>query len=109
MDQLCGVPGKPAVPNGATLSRLEALFASDIWREGWLRGREEVFQRFEVIQANGEYGRRQVIGVPSGVNDAPATDARGTRESWNDAGNASTYCRNRAHRRYYRRPRAGIG
>ena len=33
------------------------------------------------VQANGEYGRRQIAGLPSCIHDSPATDAGGTKKA----------------------------
>ena len=57
----------------------------------------EMFRCVAVVQTHGEYGRRQVAGLPSRVHHAPAADAGRTVESRCDTGNDSA---ERGHRTY---------
>ena len=55
----------------------QALLAADLRRQGRLRGRQALLRRAEAGQAPGQYRRRQVAGLPSGLHHPPADDAGG--------------------------------
>ena len=52
------------------------LLAHDVRRHGRIRGRQAVLRRAQADQAAGQPGRRQVAGLPSGVDHPPADVAR---------------------------------
>ena len=73
------------------------------------RGRQDVLRRAEADQAAGQYGRRQVAGLPSGLDHAPADVGRGAAQGRRAAGDDPAQHRHRAHRRHHRRSRSGAG
>src|SRR5580704_9961968 len=107
MGELRWISRQPVVCHGAALPGFKALLVADVWSERRLRGGNKVFQRAETIQADGEYGRRKVVGMPSCLHHAPAIDARGTIESRRNPGNDPVERGHRAYRRHYRRSGSG--
>ena len=74
---------------------------------GGFEAGKTVLRRAHADQAARQSGRRQVTGLPSGVDDASPDVAGGTAEGRRDAGNDPAQRRHRAHRRHHRRPRSG--
>ena len=107
LGQLCRLRRQSLSPAGAEISRRPRLLAADLRRRRRARDGEEFLRRAETVQAAGQYGRRQVAGLPSGFDDAPADVGRRAEQGRRHAGDDPAQRRHRAYRRHHRRPRPG--
>ncbi len=67
-----GFADNPLPRAGAEISRRPRLLAADLRRRRRARGRQGLLRRAEAGQAAGQYGRRQIARLPSGLDHAPA-------------------------------------
>ena len=74
-----GFPENPLYPMAPEISGLEALLAVDVRRKGRARSGHKVLQRSTVVQADGEHGRRQVVGMSSRIDNAPPAHTGGNK------------------------------
>ncbi len=72
---------------------------------GRLRGGKGVLRCAQAVQAFGQYGRRQVACLPSGVDNASANVGAGAGKGRRPAGDDPAVDRHRAHRRHPGRSR----
>ena len=75
---------------------------------GGFEAGKKFYDALDADQAAGQSRRRQVAGLPSGV-DHPSTDvAARTAQGRRDAGDDPAQRRHRTHRRHHRRPRSAL-
>ena len=76
---------------------------------GGLEAGKALLRRAEAVQAAGQYGRRQVARLPSGLDHASADVGGGAAQGRREAGDDPALRRHRARRRHHRRSRSGAG
>ena len=101
--ELCGVCRQSVSSPGAKISGRQGLFADDLRNTRRPRRRHAFLQRAEVVQALGQFGRREIARLPSGVDDASADVRRRTTGRRGRARQYPPQHRDRAHRRHSRR------
>ena len=75
--QLCRLCRQSLSRAGAQISRRPGLFAADLRHRRRARRRQGILRRAAAVQAAGQYGRRQVARLPSGLDHASADVGRG--------------------------------
>ena len=84
-----------------------ACSLADLRHRRRLRGGQGVLRRAQAVQAAGQYGRRQVARLPSGLDHASADVGARAGKGRRAPGDDPALRRHRAHRRHHRRPRPG--
>ena len=72
LGQLCRLCRQSLSRAGAEIFRRPRLLAADVRHRRRARSRQGVLRRAQAVQAAGQYGRRQIARLPSGLDHAPA-------------------------------------
>ncbi len=101
--ELCRVCRQSLSRPGAKISGRQGLFADDFRNSRRPAGGHAFLQRAETVQAIGQFGRREIARLPSGIDDASANVRRRTIGRGCRTRQYSLERRHRTHRRHSRR------
>ena len=102
-----GFPGEPLSRAGAKISRRPRALAADLRRQGRPRRRQALLRRARADQAAGQYRRREIARLPSGLDHASADVGRRAGQGRREARDDPAQHRHRTYRRHHRRSRPG--